>query len=211
MYKTPDQSGLVYDDDAHTYTLAGRVIPSVTQVLKQVVDFSMVPPDILERKCAIGSALHMAIALDHADDLDYDSLDASVLPYFEAWRKFVADMGRGLVVHAAEMPIASATYQYGVTPDIWGSVNGERAVIELKSTAAIHPSVALQTAAQVQAITEGGYWIANGTPRRFALQLQPSGKYRLQEFTAKGDFGVFIALRSVWGWRASHKLGDWNQ
>ena len=74
MYKTPDQSGLVYDDDAHTYTLAGRVIPSVTQILKQVVDFSMVAPDILERKCAIGSVLHMAIALDHADDLDYDSL-----------------------------------------------------------------------------------------------------------------------------------------
>ena len=100
---------LQFDEATHTYTLAGRVIPSVTQILKQVVDFSMVAPDILERKCAIGSVLHMAIALDHADDLDYDSLDASVLPYFEAWRKFVADMGRGLVVHAAEMPIASAT------------------------------------------------------------------------------------------------------
>lgn len=213
MYKTPDQSGLVYDDDAHTYTLDGRVIPSVTQILKQVVDFSMVAPDILERKCAIGSALHMAIALDHADDLDYDSLDASVLPYFEAWRKFVADMGSKLWIMASERPMASATYQYGVTPDIWGSVNGERAVIELKSTAAIHPSVALQTAAQAHAITEGEWWPGDvdGPPRRFALQLQPSGKYRLQEFTAKGDFGVFIALRSVWGWRASHKLGDWNQ
>lgn len=204
---------LQFDEATHTYTLAGRVIPSVTQVLKQVVDFSMVPPDILERKCAIGSALHMAIALDHADDLDYDSLDASVLPYFEAWRKFVADMGRGLVVHAAEMPIASATYQYGVTPDIWGSVNGRRAVIELKSTAAIHPSVGLQTAAQEMAITECDAW-PGGTGQavdRYALQLQPSGQYRIHHFKNRGDFAVFIALRSVYGWRASHKLGDWNQ
>jgi hypothetical protein len=204
---------LQFDEAAHTYTLGGRVIPSVTQVLKQVVDFSMVPPDILERKCAIGSALHMAIALDHADDLDYDSLDASVLPYFEAWRKFVADMGRGLVVHAAEMPIASATYQYGVTPDIWGSVNGRRAVIELKSTAAIHPSVGLQTAAQEMAITECDAW-PGGTGQavdRYALQLQPSGQYRIHHFKNRGDFAVFIALRSVYGWRASHKLGDWNQ
>lgn len=204
---------LQFDEATHTYTLAGRVIPSVTQILKQVVDFSMVAPDILERKCAIGSALHMAIALDHADDLDYDSLDASVLPYFEAWRKFVADMGRGLVVHAAEMPIASATYQYGVTPDIWGSVNGRRAVIELKSTAAIHPSVGLQTAAQEMAITECDAW-PGGTGQavdRYALQLQPSGQYRIHHFKNRGDFAVFIALRSVWGWRASHKLGDWNQ
>ncbi len=201
---------LEFDAAAHQYTLNGRRIPSVTQILGQVVDFSMVPPDILERKCAIGQALHNAIALEIENDLDHDSIDAAVLPYFEAWRKFVADIGRGLVVHAAEMPIASATYQYGVTPDIWGSINGERAVIELKSTATIHPSTALQTAAQVQAITEGGYWIAKGTPRRFALQLQPSGKYRLQEFTAKGDFGVFIALRSVYGWRASHNLGDFK-
>lgn len=214
MYKTPDQSGLVYDDDAHTYTLDGRVIPSVTQILKQVVDFSMVPPDILERKCAIGSALHMAIALDHADDLDYDSLDASVLPYFEAWRKFVADMGTALVIHAAEVPMASKKWNYGCTPDLWGRIGHDLVCIELKSTAAIHPAVGLQTAAQVEALIENKAFGPQDMPRvvrRFALQLKPDGKYTPKEFTAKGDFGVFIALRSVWGWRASHKLGDWNQ
>jgi len=208
VYKTPDQSGLVYDDIAHTYTLAGRVIPSVTQILKQVVDFSMVPPDILERKCAIGQALHMAIALDHADDLDYDSLDASVLPYFEAWRKFVADMGSKLWIMASERPMASATYQYGVTPDIWGSVNGERAVIELKSTAAIHPSVALQTAAQSHAITEGRWWPGDvdGPPRRFALQLRPNGTYKLHEFTQRDDFAQFLALLSTYRWKQRNNL-----
>ena len=84
---------LQFDAAAHQYTLNGRRIPSVTQILGQVVDFSMVPPDILERKCAIGQALHNAIALEIENDLDHDSIDAAVLGYFIGWRKFVADMG----------------------------------------------------------------------------------------------------------------------
>jgi hypothetical protein len=203
---------LQFDAAAHQYTLNGRRIPSVTQILGQVVDFSMVPPDILERKCAIGRALHEAIALDHEDDLDHDSLDAAVLPYFEAWRKFVADAGTRLWIMAAERPLASTVYGYGTTPDIWGAVNGRRAVIELKSTAAIHPSVGLQTAAQEMAITECDAW-PGGTDQavdRYALQLQPSGQYRIHHFKNRGDFAVFIALRSVYGWRASHNLGDFK-
>ena len=202
---------LHFDAERHQYTLNGRVVPSVTQVLGQVVDFSMVPPDILERKCAIGQALHQAIALDHADDLDHDSLDASVLPYFAAWQKFLTEVGPRLFIKAAERPLGSLLYQYGVTPDIWGMVNGRRAVIELKSTAAIHPTVALQTAAQEQAITECCQWpiTSEGAVDRFALQLQPSGNYRVHNFTSRGDFAVFLALRSVWGWRNSHNLGDW--
>jgi hypothetical protein len=113
---------------------------------------------------------------------------------------------------ASERQLASARYQYGCTPDIWGQVNGQRAVIELKSTAAIHPSVGLQTAAQEQAITEMNCWPPGtaGPVSRYALQLAPSGKYRIHHFDNRGDLAVFIALRSVYGWRASHNLGDFK-
>ena len=200
---------LQFDDATHTYRLDGRVIPSVTQILKQVVDFSMVPPDVLERKCALGSALHMAIALDHEGDLDEDSVDPAVRPYLDGWRKFVADMGRALVIHAAEVPMASKRYGYGVTPDIWGAIGGEPCVVELKSSSVIHPATALQTAAQEAAIFEAGHFSEFRTlvVRRFCVQLKPTGGYAVKEFNSAGDFGVFLALRSVWGWRAANKLG----
>lgn len=206
---------LEFDAATHTYTLNGRRIPSVTQILAQVVDYSMVPADILDRKCAIGSALHQAIAYDHDGALDEDSIDAAVLPYFDAWRKFVFDMGGALVVHAAEKPFASTLYQYGTTPDIWGTVGGHFAVIELKSTATIHPAVGLQTAAQAEALTDNLVWtgkafdaIQRRSVKRFCLQLKPTGNYTVREFKERSDFAVFIALRSVWGWKAANNLGE---
>lgn len=198
-----------FDEATHTYTLNGRVVPSVTQILLQVVDFSMVSDEVLARKCAIGKALHECIHYDHDGSLDEDSIDASVQPYFDGWRKFVVDAGRSLDITAAEKPMASTKYGYGCTPDIWGVLDGVPAVIELKSSTVIHPAVALQTAAQVEVLIENSFLPDRASKvLRFALQLKPNGKYTVKEFTSPGDFGVFIALRSVWGWKAQHKLGD---
>lgn len=200
-------SALPFDAETHTYKLRGAVIPSVTQVLSQIIDYARVPEDILERKREIGAALHQAIAFDHDGDLDESSLDESVKGYFDGWRRFRFDMRGQFLVHAAEVPMVSYLYRYGTTPDIWGTVGGVPAVVELKSTAAIHPAVALQTAAQAKALIESKYidFRLEKEVRRFCLQLKPSGKYSVKEFPGYGDLGVFIALRSVWGWRQNNK------
>lgn len=199
-----------FDREAHAYYLGAERIPGLTSVLAQVIDFSFVRDEVLARKSAIGSALHLAVELDYLGELDESSLDPAVLPYFDGWRKF-KDEQRAHRVTAAEEPIYSPTYRYGCTPDIWGATGaGDWFVTEIKSTTTIHPAVALQTAAQRQALAESlpdkvaATWFLKA--RRFALQLRPNGSYKLHEFTQRDDFAQFLALLSTYRWKQRNNL-----
>ena len=207
-----------FDADAHAYYLGSERIPGVTAVLGQVVDFSFVRDEVLDRKRAIGSALHEAIEIDLDGELDEDSVDPAVRPYFTGWRKFQDEHG-AFLIQAKERPIYSRIYRYGCTPDLWGNfIAGNEAVpfvCEIKSTATVHPAVGLQTAAQLQCIAEDGApyvgrsravseYIARA--RRFVLQLLPTGKYSLRELTARDDFATFLALLTAYRWKQRHNI-----
>ena len=47
-------SALTFDEAAHEYRLDGRRLPSVTQLLAPLVDYSKVPRETLERAQALG-------------------------------------------------------------------------------------------------------------------------------------------------------------
>jgi hypothetical protein len=50
-----------FDANRHLYLVQGRPVPSVTQVLHSAglgADYSMVPPEVLERKRIIGQFVH---------------------------------------------------------------------------------------------------------------------------------------------------------
>lgn len=205
-----------FDADAHAYYLGSERIPGVTAVLGQVVDFSFVRDEVLDRKRAIGSALHSAIELDRMGVLDEDSVDPAVRPYLDGWRAWL-DQQSCFTIHAGELPVCSRVYRYGCTPDVWGELQvGEVAVpfvMELKSSATVHPSVGLQTAAQARAIAEtihdgrraaADLWVS--TVRRFVLQLLPTGKYSLRELTARDDFSTFLALLTAYRWKQRHNI-----
>lgn len=200
-----------FDPEAHRYYLGGTPIPGVTEVLKQVVDYSMIPDAVLDRKRQIGSALHQCIEWDHRQELDEDSIDAAVWPYFEAWRKFKRECNL-LSLVAAEQPVCSRTFRYGCIPDVWGyDDGGALTVIEVKSTAAVHPSFGLQTAAQARAIVESTlrpsqYTLALQRAQRFVLQLRPDRTYRLHRCAAADDFPTFLALLTVHRWKQTHNL-----
>lgn len=90
---TPNPSwldGAEYDTVWRRHRLDGRPVPSVTQALDVAYPhrFAHVPPDVLERKAAIGTAVHHA-AHYHADrDLLESSLATEVKPRFAAWKWF---------------------------------------------------------------------------------------------------------------------------
>lgn len=205
-----------FDPEAHAYYLGAEQIPGVTAVLQQVIDYRFVSDEVLDRKKAIGSALHACIELDHTGELDESTIDPEVAGYFDGWRKFKQEQ-QAFVLTAAEAPMCSRLYRYGTTPDIWGSMHPEGGsavpfVLELKSTATISPVVGLQTAAQLQAIAETvtgdagtrDRWIREG--RRFALQLKPTGTYSLREFANRVDWPTFAALLTVYRWKRAHNI-----
>ncbi|HEU0283497.1 MAG TPA: hypothetical protein VFQ99_06900 [Gallionella sp.] len=187
---------LTFDAATHTYRWRGVIVPSVTQILGQLTDLSMVPPDVLERKRQIGTWVHAAIELDLKNDLDYDSIGEDWRGYFDGWLKFKRESGFAVV--DAEAKVYSEKYRYAGTLDLLGDLpKVGRALIDTKCTATMYPSVGPQTAAYAE---------AHGATKakRYALQLKPTGTYELHACPDKGDFGVFLAAKTLYDWRKKH-------
>lgn len=81
---------LTFEPVTHTYRWHGHEKPSVTQILKAVYpdQHAGIPRAILERKAALGVAVHAAIELDLVGALDGYELHPDTVPYVESWRKW---------------------------------------------------------------------------------------------------------------------------
>jgi hypothetical protein len=84
---------LLFDPVEHVYTVGARRVPSVTQTLAPLVDYSQVPPAVLKRAQELGTAVHRMTELHDLDDLDTDALSSELLPYLTAWMRFRAETG----------------------------------------------------------------------------------------------------------------------
>lgn len=173
--------GLVFDEAAHRYTLHGVALPSVTEVIQSLdlgADLSMVPAAVLERKRQIGKAVHAACHYLDEDDLDEDTLDPAVAPYVDGYRAFREYLAARFEVVGREQPLACPHLGVAGTPDLWGILQGQCVVIDLKTLITVHvPSVSLQLAAYRYLITKiDPRW---KLARRYALQLKPNRTFKL--------------------------------
>lgn len=179
---------ITFDPTAHLYTIDGQPVPSVTQVLQAMgfIDTQWFTDYGRER----GTLVHRIIHWYIDGELDHDSIDPSLLPYFDAWKRFVKDTG--FMPTETEKPIGSVLHRFCGTPDYIGMLNGHETVIDAK-TGAISPWVGLQLAAQEI--------LADRPLKRFALQLKEDGKYSLKPFTDRQDRQIFLAALSCWQWQ----------
>ncbi len=189
---------LAFDEASHTYRLEGRVVPSVTQVLDPLYDFSRVPPEVLERKRQLGTAVHKAVELDIAGTLDPDSIAPELDGYLRAWAQFKAS---GFHPQASELRLASKSGYAGTLdlictqgPDVW--------LIDIKTAAQHSPVMALQTAAYAQLYAE--HDPARATVKRGAVLLAPDGTFNLIPHTDRSDLRVFLSLLTIHQWRKTH-------
>lgn len=200
--------GLVFHPDGHRYTLDGVPVPGVTSALKLVsaADYWNVPQEVLERKAALGTAVHRVIELDCQDDLDVDSLDDVLLPYYRAWRSFLVTSG--FQVQLSEGKVGSRKYRYGGQLDLFGRLNAIPSIIDAKCVTTVMPSTGPQTAAYLQALRETRPdLLPQSMPcRRYALQLRPfdaqgnrmATPWKLHPFTEDAaDLRLFLACLTV--------------
>lgn len=197
--------GLQFFEDGHRYLLNGQPVPSVTQVLEPLTDYSHVPPAVLAHAQAIGTAVHRACELFDRDDLVMDSLDPRILGYLAAWQRFKSETG--FVVEAAELRLASDVYRVAGTLDRVGLLRGvlgkPRAILEIKTTADFMPSFGPQLAGYWQLWRESKRLATSQllATRRYAVQLREDGTYRLQRYADHADFSVFTACLTLFHWR----------
>lgn len=183
---------LAFDEASHTYSVAGEVWPSVTQVLDPLQELDGIPRDILAAAAAFGSNVHAACHLDNIGELDDATLDPLLLPYLTAWRKFQTDTGA--VVLMSEHRVAHPRLRYAGTLDTICLIGGVRELVDIKSTAAIPRTVGPQCAAYAEALGEPRI-------RRRVVQLRRDGTYRAERLTDRSDFNLFLSALNIYNWR----------
>jgi hypothetical protein len=192
-------SAVVLDKATHTYTVAGVVVPSVTQVLRECFDFSRVDPAVLAAKAMLGTAVHKACELDDAGTLDEASVHERVLPYLEGYRLFKRE--KRPEVLATEQRVFHPIAGYAGTYDVRMVFDGYIWLIDWKTPLVINPAVALQLAAYTAALPP---MERSGREKRGALQLLDDGRYRLHEFKDPNDYPTFLSFLNTYRWKKAN-------
>ena len=94
---------LTFDEGKHEYRFNGEIVPSVTGIIKELSDFSGIPPQVLANKSALGTEFHRIIKLHWLDDLLYDTIDKRLVPAFNTfldWQRPKIDVYRKAISEA---------------------------------------------------------------------------------------------------------------
>ena len=202
-------TGLEFDPAAHRYTLDGRVVPSVTQLLEAagLVDLDGIDPGVLRRKRELGTWVHAAIALMLDDDLDVETVWPPAAPYLAAFDRFRVESRFVFVRELCEQPLVDPVLGFAGTPDLVGRFpeGGATAVLDVKCTYTLAPTCGLQTAAYQHLLRVG----ANcPVTKRLALWLRPDGTYSAKDYSSdarhRDDWPAFRAVLALWHWRRNH-------
>lgn len=192
---------LRFDAERHEYWVGDRRLPSVSEVIQPLVDYSTVPEHRLEFARDRGTAVHLACHLDDLAQLDEGSVDEThVLPRLMAWRKFKRD--NEVEVSISERPMAHLKVGYAGTPDKFIRLRvgrkRPRALLDIKNVAEMKPVVGVQL---------GGYELLgreNGeeVDARIGLQLRGDGTYRIHTYPS--EVVTFLSLLNLFSWRQKH-------
>jgi hypothetical protein len=193
---------LTFDEARHEYRFNGELIPSVTGVLKPLVDYSGIHPDVLKRASELGTLVHKTTELYDEGVLDEDDLDPILRPYLDGWKLFRHEVG--FVPDTIEKRMYHPTFRYCGTSDRTGAIRGHKAVVDIKKMMTLGPVIGPQLAAYKEMHNLEGA----GIEKRFALGLRPDGTYRLQEFADPSDLPCFMSLLTMM--RAQETINNWR-
>ncbi len=198
---------LIFDEAGHEYKWCGKRVPSVTQVIGPLSDYSRIPEAVLKKAQAEGCAMHSMVEYDCAGDLDEATLPQWLKPRLAGWRKFRDDSG--FTPDASEKRLYHPMYEYAGTADMFGTASKlpklrGRGVLDLKRSFAAGPAIALQLAGYQAA--ENASLIKEGDRTmmvqwRAALRLLDDGTYKFQTFEDGDAFTVFIACLTISRWK----------
>lgn len=187
---------LTFDRDSHTYTLDGRVVPSVTQVLEPLQQLEGIPQELLEYKSELGRHGHAAAHLMVQNTLEWRSLDPRLTGYLQGAQKFLKDTG--FRVLRSEYSMADPDLKVAGTADVFGVMEKDRFtwLLDWKFAATVSRTWGPQTAAYDHLVRR----TFGGRPnKRGVVQLFPEGGYKLHVCSDKRDFQWFVSALNVWG------------
>lgn len=198
---------LRFDHAEHRYFLdpAGDEIPGVTRVLEDcgLVDFSMVPRDVLQAAQERGTAVHQALHYLDDGELDQDTLAEELHGYVMAYLAFKNQCR--FTPHLVEHRLFSTTHRFAGTLDRTGELERkdrgfDPCIVDFKSGMVL-AAHRIQLAAYQSMLPDARKY------RRITLQLKSDGTYRVHEYDARDygrDLNVFHAAVALWHWKHDH-------
>ena len=184
------KEGNTFDPVTHEYTIAGRPVPSVTQIIDEVLQVTYY--GATDRHLDRGTAVHACAALI-AQGKAFEH-DPQIAGQVAACRKFFAEVK--LVVESVEQQIYSVKNQYAGTYDAVVSMPSLPTPALLDWKASIIGTLPLQLAGY--SIAYGETW---GRQLRWGIgvELHQDGTYKCSEvYDLKRYVNKFLALRSVY-------------
>lgn len=191
---------LQFDEPSHRYTVNGRVIPSVTQIISAVglYEFDFVSRETLAIAAERGRIVHTYIEWYEQGVLDESSIDSELAGYFSAYLKMKAELNLPKP-DEIEKRVYSATYGYAGTLD---QLFVKPRWINDHKTGVKSPVHGLQLS---------GYWLAehpdmrNDKPDRLTCSYYTvHGEWDLVDYPYEPL--AWLSVLADYQWRAKHNL-----
>lgn len=188
-----------FDEPTHTYTLDGVRLPSVSDIIAPLKDFSGIPEKTLEYARDRGKAVHRATELyDKGVTFDLGA-DAEVIePYLNGWLKFRA-AHPSLAWDRIEVSDYHPTLGYAGTPDRSGWIGKTRVHVDIKATAKESPATGVQLAGYELLDRDVSVDYNRVKVVRWGVRLLKDGTYRKTEY--KDERVTFRSLLNIYRWR----------
>lgn len=203
---------LTFAEETHEYRLDGELIPSVTELLAPLTakQYNAIPPDVLRTAAERGTDVHAACeAIDYG--LEPDTIYPDVFGFIAAYEQFLYDHDVEWYGIEEMGACVSERINFAGTIDRWGMVDGELAIVDIKTTA--QPSIEQKCAVCLQTllysfIIEDKHDLVVG--KRYALYLKKDGDYTLLDcnaFEQKEQLTAFtLANRLMHLWQETQEI-----
>lgn len=183
---------LQFDEQTHTYRIDGRLVPSVTQVIRDVLPTWQ---GGTEWDMQRGRAVHACAAMiARGEEFEHDP---AITGQVEACGRFFAELR--VMPYVVEKAVYSSKYQYAGTLDLIAELPWGPTVVDYKAT--LGPTVPYQLAAYSIAEAEN-----NDTDRwcrwGIGVELRENGTYQLSEkYNLTRYRAEWLCLLTAWNVR----------
>lgn len=207
IQQRPNDSVVGFHAAEHSYFIpaGGRFspVPGVSSIIQPFIgtDFSMIDPALLEAASVLGRRVHRMIQVDSTMGLERSDVDDDLLCYFDTWRDFRDRSGFKPLL--SEARVLSVKHGYAGTLDLFGELNGELWLPDVKRVARVSRTAAIQTAAYKQALVETYPELEGKTIRRGVLHMKKGGGFKLVPCANDSDFRVFLSCLNIHNFQRS--------
>ena len=186
-----------FNEEKHEYSYGGKQLPSVTTVIKEVLNITY--PEYAIYHATRGTFVHKAIELWFKGVLDFETVDEAVKPYLDSFIKFQEKAKIEPVI--LEERFADKNISFAGTVDIVGKVKGKTYLFDIK-TGQKQDSYNAQMAGYKKLLNDNDIDI-DGI---YILDLKPAGCKVIKVENIEKYWGLFEGMLRVYWYKLNKTI-----